>query len=393
MLYSTIVQRDETGFNMIYDAAREFEHENVLEAITSCKFSMKKVEQTLNLVRMYQLRLNNESMDIVEFSENFIEQYSTDHNECFRLTEKLVRRIGTTITGSMKIFRKFCPVVRRTFEGDANIVPTLDYTRLRFRQFPGQFFGPEVYADRVKTLLHEIATFFYHLVTVLKVCKDMIRQEEEVMGDYERLKQIWEKSCDEVLHCVRDVYDTFGQVKLVSEEELIERRKNARPMREWLPMNYHAHDKKWQKREAYIYRLASGRNYGLDETASMLWAKNPQWGQTVCGILPKLNTLNIPWKHSKKAEQMGKKGTYESREMVYMLKWGGVSSVSPEGKVIDEANERGLYMYIQNNFKTDFAFPTWQSVCRERRFLYSEGISVDEMANNFASYLTQPDRI
>ena len=107
MLYSTIVQRDEEGFNMTYKAAIEFEELNAMEAIVACKFDLKKVEQTLNLVRMYQARLNLESMDLVEFSENFIEQYATDHNECFRIAEKLIRRIGTTITGSMKIFRKF----------------------------------------------------------------------------------------------------------------------------------------------------------------------------------------------------------------------------------------------------------------------------------------------
>ena len=125
MLYSTIVQRDEEGFDMIYKAAIEFEELNAMEAIVACKFDLKKVEQTLNLVRMYQARLNIESMDLVEFSENFIEQYATDHNECFRIAEKLIRRIGTTITGSMKIFRKFCPVVRRKLDKFGNVVPAL----------------------------------------------------------------------------------------------------------------------------------------------------------------------------------------------------------------------------------------------------------------------------
>lgn len=40
MLYSTIVQRDETCFNMLLEAAREFEEENVLEAIIACKSSL-----------------------------------------------------------------------------------------------------------------------------------------------------------------------------------------------------------------------------------------------------------------------------------------------------------------------------------------------------------------
>lgn len=390
MLYSTIVQRDETGFNQIYDAAREFEEENVLEALLTCKFDMKKVEQTLNLVRMYQSRLNIESMDLVEFSENFIEQYATDHNECFRVAEKLIRRIGTTITGSMKIFRKFCPRVHRKLDSRGNIVPVLDYSRLTFRHYHGQFFGVEVYNKAVQTLLHELTSFFYHLVATLKVCKDMIHKEEEVRGDFKQLKYIYEKSCDEVLSSVRDVFDTFGQVKLISDEELAERRRNARPLKERLAKDYHAHDKQWMKREAYIYQATSGRQYGLDEKASVLWKNNPEWGRLVCNTIPKLDSLNISYKHSKKAEAMGKKGTFDAREMVYLIKWSGVSRMSPDGKeVLDEANERQFYLYLQEQYTGDFLFPSWQAVCRERKFLYNEKVSMRYMAQQFGDRIRE----
>lgn len=43
MIIKTIVQRDETGLDMIYEKAREFDQENALEAIISCKFSKRKV--------------------------------------------------------------------------------------------------------------------------------------------------------------------------------------------------------------------------------------------------------------------------------------------------------------------------------------------------------------
>ncbi len=394
MLYSTIVQRDETGLNEIYEAAREFEEENVLEALLSCKFDTKKVVQTLNLVRIYQGRLNIESMDLVEFSEGFIEQYATDHNECFRVAEKLVRRIGSTITGSMKIFRKFCPRVQRRVDGAGNVVPALDYSLLTRRKFYGLMFGAEAFDEPVKTLLHELASFFFHLVATLKVCKDMIRQEEEVRGDIQRLKAIYENSCDVMLTSVRDVFDTFGKVKLISEEELAERRRNARPLSERLAADYHAHSKQWMKKEAYMHRLASGRQYGLDEKGSVLWADNPEQGKMVCEVIAKLDTLNIPFKHSKKAEANGKKGTLDSREMVYMLKWSGVSRMSPDGKkVIDEPKERQFYLYLQEHYKGDFMLPTWQAVCRERKFIYKEGISMRHMVQLFANYLTEKDEV
>ena len=393
MLYSTIVQRDETGLNQIYEAARDFEEENVLEALVACKFNQKKIEQTLNLVRMYQLRLNNESMDLVEFSENFIEQYATDHNECFRVAEKLIRRIRTTITGSMKIFRKFCPRVQRKYDDRGNVVPVLDYSRLTFRHFQGQFFGPEVYIESVKTLLHELASFFCHLMATLKVCKDMIRKEDEVRGDFKKLKEIFEKSCDEVLKGVRDVFDTFGQVKLISDEELAERRKNARPMKEWLAKDYHVHDKQWMKQEAYLRKLSSGSQYGLDDKASVLWAHNLARGREVCDLIPILDTLNIPFRHSKKAEAAGKKGTYDVREMVYLIKWAGVSRTGVNGEVIDEPKERQFYLFLQNIYKGDYLFPSWQAVCRERKFFYDEGVSMRWLAQQFEEHLPKKEDV
>lgn len=394
MLYSTIVQRDETGFNMLFEAARAFEEENVLEGILACHFTHKKLEQTLNLVRMYQARLNIESMDLAEFSVNFIEQYATNHNECFRITEKLVRRIGTTFTGSIKLFRKFCPVVHRKLDGTGNVVPVLDYSRLTCRQFHGQLFGPEAYSNLVQTLLFEISTFFYHLVTTLTLCKDMIRREEEVMGDDKRLREIFDKSCDEALRGLRELNDALGQMKCVSEEELRKHRENACHMKEWLSSNYHAHDKKWLIREAYLYRLAAGSQHGLDDLASILWAKNPEWGRKVCDIIPKLDSLNIHYKHSKKAEMEGKKGTFDTREMVYLIKWSAVSHMSDDGKeVIDENNERRFYEhFLRANYKGDYLLPSWQAVCRERKYL-NEHITIQMMADCFAKHLPEQSKV
>ncbi len=394
MLYSTIVQRNEEGFQEMYNAARQFENENLLEALIACKLNKKKVEQILNLTRIYQARLNIESMDLVEFSENFIEEYATDHNECFRLTEKLIRRIGTTITGSMKLFRKFCPVVRRKLDGAGNVVPTLDYSRLTFRQFYGQLFGVEAYIDLVKTLLQEMSSFFYHLITVLKLCKDMIRKEEEVLGDTERLIQIFNDSCDQVLHSVREVFKTFNNVKLVSDEELAERRKNARPIKEWIAKEYHKHDKKWLMEEGIIRRLVTGNQYGLDDKAALLWDRNPEWGRKVCDIIPKLDMLSIPFRKSKKAELQGKEGTFEATEMVYFIKWSAVSYMSNNGtEVKDEAKERQLYRYVEEKYKGKYILPSWQAVCAARKFLYRENISMQEMANNFAKYIENESKV
>lgn len=386
MLYSTIVQRDETGLTQIYEAALELEEQNVLEAILLCKFDMKKVEQTLNLVRMYQARLNIESIELVAFSENFIEEYATDNNKCFHIALQLVRKIGTTITGSMKIFRKYCPVVRKKLEGSDNIVPTLDYSRLTFRQYHSQFFGSEPYCELVKTLLHEQATFFYHLISVLKVCKDMIRKEEEVRGDYVRLKKIFDASCDKVLKSIKDVSNSFGTIKLVSDEELKERRKNARPLREWLAKDYHEHNKDWLRREGYILRCIDGSKFGLDEDASQFFAHNQEHGAQVCKVIEQLDSLGLT---KKKTKVEGYEWQYDSMEMVFLLKWAAVSSVDEQGKVINEEKEKQFYeSYVRKHYKGQVKLPTWQAVCRQRAYCYTV-FTLEDMQNAFAKYLSK----
>lgn len=384
MLYSTVVQRDETGLTQIYEAAQELEDLNVLEAILTCKFDIRKVEQTLNLVRMYQARLNIESMELVAFSENFIEEYATDNNKCFHIALKLVRKIGTTITGSMKIFRKYCPVVRKRLDGSDNIVPVLDYSRLRFHHYHSQFFGTEPYCELVKTLLHEQATFFYHLVAVLKICKDMIRKEEEVRGDYVRLKKIFDDSCDKVLKSIKDVNQTFGSIKLITDEEFDERRKNARPLREWLARDYHEHDKNWLRREGYILRCIDGEKFGLDEDASQFFPHNQEHGAQVCKAIEQLDTLGLT---KKKTKVEGYEWQYDSMDMVFLLKWAAVSSVDEQGNVINEEQEKKFYeTYVRKHYKGKVKLPTWQAVCRQRAYCYNE-FTLEDMKNAFAKHL------
>lgn len=388
MLYSSIVQRDETGLNSIYEKAREFEMENAMEAIIACNFKPRKVEKVLSLVRIYQNTLNIESSELVEFSEHFIEQYATDNNKCFEIALQLVKKIGKTITGSMKLFRQFCPVVKRKLKGH-NIVPTLDYTKLTQRLYYSDFFGFEVYEERVKTLLQEMAAFFYHLVATMAVCKDMIRKEEEVRGDYVRLKEIFERSCDEVLRSVNVVNATFKNAQLVTKEELEERKKNARPMKEWLSKDYHVYDTKWLRREGYIRRVISGAEDGLDETASQLWPNEHEWGKEVVGVLDQLHTLGLS---TRKTKTEGKLGKYETLDMVYLLKWSRVSYVDEQGSLQNEVKERRLYEYMQKRLKDGpYELPSWAGVCRSRAFCYEEKMTHQQMADAFAAHLPKTD--
>ena len=212
----------------------------------------------------------------------------------------------------------------------------------------------------------------------------MIRQEQEVRGDYDRLKKIFETSCDNVLKSINDVKATFGSVKLVSEEELEERRKNARPLSEWLQNYYHAHDNHWLRREAYIYRYVECSKNGLDPDASHFFAHNTEHGVEVCKAIEQLDSLGLT---KRKTKVEGYSWQYESMDMVYFLKWAEVSYVDEQGKVVNEEKEKRFYKnYVLKHYKGEVKLPTWQAVSRQRASCYNE-FTLKNMKDAFAKHL------
>ena len=163
------------------------------------------------------------------------------------------------------------------------------------------------------------------------------------------LKKIFDSSCDKVLKSIKDVKATFGPVKLVPEEELEERRKKARPMREWLSNDYHEHDNNWLRREAYIQRYIVGSRHGLDPEASQFFAHNPEHGALVCKLIDQFDSLGLA---IRKTNVDGYDWQYESMDLVYFLKWSGVSYVDEQGKVVNEENEKRFYEnYVLKHYK------------------------------------------
>lgn len=373
MLYSTIVQRDNSGMNQIIAAAEAFSQSGFMESLQLCNFDRHKVEQVTDMVRMYQVRLNIESRELVYFSENFIQQYATDNNKCFEMAINLMRNLKTTITGTMRIFRKFCPVVRRKLWEPSIKVSALERNRLVYG-FQYELFGLEEYPEYVQTLFHELNTFFSHLITSLQVCKDMIRKEEKVRHDPELLKQIYESSCEEALTGLRHVINTFGSVKFVSEEEMEKHRKNARPLSEWLAEEYHNHDKDWMTKHAYVRYVMAGQQKGLDDEAAILWKDNLDKGHEMVDIISRLDSVGLTFNKAKSSLKNGKMGRYDSDEMVRLIKYSGVGY----------EDEVKFYRYLENHYHGNYDLPTWQAVCRTRKVFEDKGKSVERMISDIS---------
>nr|MCR4853402.1 hypothetical protein [Prevotella sp.] len=61
MRYTTIVEKDEKGLQMIIRAAQQFEEDRFLEGLNQRCYTDEDIRQTIDQVRIYQSRLNTEA--------------------------------------------------------------------------------------------------------------------------------------------------------------------------------------------------------------------------------------------------------------------------------------------------------------------------------------------
>ena len=83
MKYSTIVEKDDKTLLEIIDALNQFEKERFIAGIQARHYTLFQIEQTLDMVHVYQSRMNMEARSLMNFSETFIQQFATDNNKCF----------------------------------------------------------------------------------------------------------------------------------------------------------------------------------------------------------------------------------------------------------------------------------------------------------------------
>ena len=97
MQYNSIVEKDESGLQMILDAAEKFEESKYLHAITERNFTKNEVFEILLFVKEYKIKLEKEHYALAKFAITFNKRYATDNNKCFSTAERIFNRIIYTV--------------------------------------------------------------------------------------------------------------------------------------------------------------------------------------------------------------------------------------------------------------------------------------------------------
>jgi len=368
--YNTIVDYNEETLNMLIRYVQNgIELPNILEAV-----SMKQMSEYDIWMLIFELRdkknlMNREAIALSDFSENFNKMYATDNNKCFEVAQRLFGKIRSTISGYKMVVKKFCPSPGRK-RSDIHVRPSSFVRTVIFnRQWYGDLF-PGTYPDVVKALYQELTDFFALTTVTLALCHRVIMDENRIRNNYFILKRIFDDSCRELRNTSR-----LLTVK-VAESELMERKKNAKSLESFIKENFHKYTRAELAQFVILEAIREGNSHGLTDEETLIWGENYQKALEARDVVTRFDSLNLMLRNTKTA---GKRGKYDTVELVYFLKWCDV----------EESKEIRVYNYLKDNYQGDCDFPSWQAVSGKRKELHAQNITDQEMKDSFAKKLAE----
>lgn len=367
MRYTTIVEKSDKTLLEIIGALEQFEKDRFIAGIQARHYTKFQIEQTLDMVRSYQSRMNMEARSLMCFSENFIQQFATDNNKCFNEAQRYFNRIRSTLCALKKVFQK--TTVRSMVQLPEGVQQPTVFERspLSYGACVIDMYGLASYDEVVQQLYHELDTLMTTATATLALCHQMIENEAMIREDKEMLLTIYQNSCQELMRGMREYADLMDSSQPLPETELNRRRAKAQSMEEFLKAEYHNVPKKEFKQYVWLEAVRQGQNDGLTEEETYLWTNDHDRVQRVRWAIEHFDAMDVEGQH----------GKIDSVSLVYFLKWCGVES----------KKERRLYQYFCDNYQGRFQPLVWSAVSKERKEQREHGVTDREAAEAFQRML------
>ena len=367
MRYSTIVEKDDKTLLEIIDMLEQFEKDKFIAGLQMRHYSQFQIEQTLDMVRSYQARMNIEARALSNFSETFIQQFATDNNKCFDKAQRYFNRIRSTLCALKKVFQMTCRKSMAQLPEGIENPSVFERSPLGKGTYMVDMYGLASYGDLVQQLFHEMETLLTTATSTLALCHQMIDNETMIREDVELLKSIYQNSCQQLMGSVREYADLMEAPEQLPETELNKRRRKARSMDDFLRAEYHNVAKQEFKKYVWLEAVRQGRNDGLTEEETFLWPNNHEKVQAVRWAIENFDMMDVE----------GQLGKLDSVTMVCFLKWCGV----------ERTKEKRLYQYFCDMYKGRLQPLVWSSISKERKEQREHGVTDRGAAATFQRML------
>lgn len=345
MTYSTIVEKNEEGLNLIIEAAEKFNKQQILSALYECNLTQEKVIQLTHSVRETRVRMNREHLALAKFALKFNQLYATDNNKCFETAERLFNRVRSSVSGAKRIYKRFCKPNRKRYQGREPFKPSV-FKRSQFvaDYRCGMLFGLGCYNDSVEELYDELEAFFVELIKILALCHTIIEEEKAIRRSPEASRLIYKECYNQMVKdgkVLTSVLRTNNAVIPVDEFTL--RKSKAKKMDDFYCTNYHTLNTEQFSQHVLCTELNDARKNGLTDIEKCLWGSD----------YDKARQARFVVDHFDELEPEGHKGKLSGYAVAAFMSKFGIGCADKKVKMFVEEYFNPMYRGMYNTLKAN----------------------------------------
>ena len=374
MTPSTIVDKDESGLEMVLDALDKLNEERFIEGIRYRLRDAYEIGQVTEHLMSFQCRLNMEYRALTRFSENFIRLFATPNNKCFDTAQTLFNRIRSTLARVKDVFKEMTAIDRTQLPAGMEAPSVFEKSALASDSTQLELFGLDSFPQEARDLYSVIDTLFTTASMALTLCHQMIEKEKEVRNDPVLAKQSYDATFNEILGSVKGLTKYIRPSQEWEETEMDKSWQNTKEEGKFCQKWYHVPDDKQLTLFVIRRDFEQAQNEGLTKEERFFWKGNTEKALRVRHVI----------EHFEEVEGVeGQKGKLSSKVIVEFLKWCGVV----KSQEMQLYKEYFVPTYLASHPKKHLKPIGWSTIDGERKKWKDNNRSDESMAAMFESRL------
>lgn len=292
MIHWTDIEKSKEGILQILEVIKNYEKDGEVRFIAGIQgrhFSEYKIQQLICIVRERLNMTRRELLRLSEIALTYNKLWATDNNNCFRDSEKLFRKIRSTLKGTKIIYKRFTPICRKNIPDNGFRPSVFVKSTLAYAECGRDLYGLESYPDSVATLYAEMGAFFANVIAVLVICHQELAKEAMISKDAELCLQLLNEQCKTIVGDMKDVIGMLSKEK-AEQNELLKKSKKTGSLKTFAQEGFHKYNIESITRYATSRAVESGAAFGLDDIESLYFVNDPEKGKKAKDIMSRFDT-------------------------------------------------------------------------------------------------------
>ena len=344
------------GFQELWDSTQNPTMERLIAGIQSRKTGKADILKLTAELRNSHSLLDSELLRLGEFSEDYNSLWATKRTFNLGITEQLQSKTKSQVKRWMKLLKITSPRCKPSAIKGTEGESLIDASYLTHRPYELDMWGPASYGTLMYDLYDEMNVIVDHLDDGERLCKDVMKKEEEIDNDPEWKEELYDRQSEATEEkCRVSIEDAYNSGRTDTANPLYDEMMSYPSERDFKSAQFHKKHEAMFNDFVIKHSVLKLQDNKITPTERVLWGDD----------FEKIKIVRFAINHLDSLLSVKKSGKFENADVVELIRW---CQVRPSVKHHKD-NDHKLYNYICQSYKGNYSWHQWSGVFELNRMV------------------------